>query len=45
MVVQPAASAASSGSATITFDCFMSLLLFVSGEHNCRRYQEYKVGG
>jgi hypothetical protein len=40
MVVQPAASTASSGSATITFVCLMSLLLFVSGEHNCHRYKE-----
>jgi len=40
IVVQPAASTASSASPTITLDCFIVLLLFVSGAHNCHRYQE-----
>ena len=32
--------AASSGAASFTVGCVMSLLLFAPGEHNCRRWQE-----
>jgi hypothetical protein len=32
--------AASSGAVSFTVGCVTSLLLFVPGEHNCRRWQE-----